>query len=88
MVTLAKKLEGLQCPRCGRVNTYVIQDVEHTERVGRDTVTVTVTVGVCTNCGEQALDTTATHKIQDAINKLKSGALSDLVHVGEAYQYP
>jgi len=88
MATLVEKLEGLQCPRCGRVNTYVVQDVEHTERVGSDTVTVTVTVGVCTNCGEQALDTAAARKIQDAVNKLKMGALSDLVHVGEAYQYP
>ena len=88
MATLAEKLEDLQCPRCGRVNTYVVQDVEHTERVGRDTVTVTVTVGVCANCGEQAMDTAAARKIEEAVNKLKSGAVSDLVHVGEAYQYP
>ncbi|HEU4783656.1 MAG TPA: hypothetical protein VFS83_09980 [Ktedonobacterales bacterium] len=88
MATLAEKLDGLQCPRCGHLNTYVVRDIEHTEKVGHDTVTVTVTIGVCTNCGEQALDSAATRKIQDAVNKLKNGAVSDLVHIGEAYQYP
>lgn len=88
MATLAEKLEGLQCPRCGRENTFVVRDVEHTEKVGPDTVTVAITVGVCTNCGEEALDSAATRKIQEAVNALKTRALSDLVHMGEAYQYP
>jgi YgiT-type zinc finger domain-containing protein len=88
MATLAEKLEGLQCPRCGHEHTYVVRDVEHTEKVGHDTVTVTITVGVCTNCGEQALDSVAARKIEDAVKKLKAGAVSDLVHMGEAYQYP
>jgi len=88
MATLAEKLAGLQCPRCGHENTYVVRDVEHTEKVGSDTVTVKITVGVCTNCGEEALDSSATQKIQDAVNKLKTGKVSDLVHMGEAYQYP
>lgn len=88
MATLAEKLEGLQCPRCGNENTYVVRDVEHTEKVGSNTITVAVTIGICTVCGEEALDSTATQKIQDAVNKLKSGAVSDLVHMGEAYQYP
>ncbi len=58
----------------GIENTYVVRDVEHTEKVGHDTVTVTITVGVCTNCGEQALDT----RCRPAANKLKAGAVSDV----------
>lgn len=88
MAKVAEKLEGLHCPCCKPVNTYTSQDVAHTERVSRDTATVTITVGISTNCGEQALDTAAARKIEEAINKLKSGALSDLVYVGEAYPYP
>lgn len=87
MATLAEKLEGLQCPRCGRENTYVAREVEHTERVGHDTVTVTITAGVCANCGERALDSAATRKIQEAVEKLRTGALTDLAHMGEAYHY-
>jgi len=88
MATLAEKLEGLQCPRCGRENTYVIRDIERSEIVGHDTVTVTITVGVCTNCGEQALDSVAMRKVSDAIEQLKAGEISKLVHMGEAYHYP
>ena len=87
MATLTEKLEGLQCPRCGREDTYVAREVEHTERVGHDTVTVTITAGVCTNCGERALDSAATKKIQEAVDKLRSGAVGDLARMGEAYHY-
>lgn len=88
MATLAEKLEGLQCPRCGRINTYVIQNVEHTEKVRENTVTVTITAGVCTNCGEQALDSAATTKVQRAVEQLRSGAISKFEHMGEAYRVP
>ena len=57
------------------------------EFTSQDTATVTITAGVCTNCGEEALDSTATRKIQDAVNALKAGAFSNLVHIGEAYHY-
>ena len=88
MATLAEKLEGLQCPRCGRVDTYVIRDVEHTEKVGDNTVTVMITAGVCTNCWEQALDSAATAKVERAADQLRTGATKGLVHMGEAYRVP
>jgi predicted RNA-binding Zn-ribbon protein involved in translation (DUF1610 family) len=81
MATPEEKLVGLQCPRCGRENTYVPRDIEYT-------VTVTVRAGVCTNCGEQLLATAATNKIEEAVRKLRQGHASDLVHMGEAYRYP
>lgn len=88
MATLEEKLTGLQCPRCGKENTYVARDVEYTAKVGSDTVTVMIRAGVCSNCGEQLLDTAATDKIADAVQKLQQGHASDLVHMGEAYRYP
>lgn len=88
MFTLEEKLTAVQCPRCGRVNTYVVRDIEFTAKVGTDTVTVPIRAGVCTNCGEQLLDSTATDKVSDAVRKLKEGHLADLVHMGEAYRYP
>lgn len=87
MPTLAELLEGLQCPRCGRENTYAIRTVEHTEKVGPDTVTVTVEAGVCTNCDERLLDSAATRKVQQAVQKLRSGAVAELERTGSAYTY-
>ncbi len=88
MATLEEKLVGLQCPRCGRENTYVPRDIEYTAKVGGNTVTMTVRAGVCTNCGEQLLDTAATDKIEEAVRKLRQDYASDLVHMGEACRYP
>jgi YgiT-type zinc finger domain-containing protein len=88
MATLEEKLAGLQCPRCGRENTYVPREIEYTAKVGGNTVTVTIRAGVCTVCGEQLLDTTATDKVADAVRKLQQGRISDLIHMGEAYRYP
>ena len=85
MATLEAMVEGLQCPRCGRENTYVIRDTEWTEKVAANTVTVTVRAGVCTNCGEEALDSVATRAIQAAVEKLRAGAYTELAHMGEAY---
>ena len=62
MATLAEQLEGLQCPCCGHVNTYVGRGIEHPKKSSQDTVTVTVTADLCTNCGEQALDSAAAEK--------------------------
>lgn len=86
MPSLAAMIEGLQCPRCGREDTYVIREIDHTERVGHNTVTVTVTAGVCTNCGETALDDAAVQEIMDAVDKLRDGHTDQLVHAGEAYE--
>lgn len=88
MSTLEEKLAVLQCPRCGREGTYVPREIEYTAKVGSDTVTVMITAGVCTNCGEQLLDTVATDKVAEAVKKLKEGRTADLVHMGEAYRYP
>lgn len=85
--TLAELLEGLHCPRCGRENTYVIRTIEHTEKVGLNTVTVTIEAGVCTNCDEHVLDATATRKVQQAVQKLKCGAVADFERTGTAYTY-
>jgi len=87
MATLEEKLTGLQCPRCGRENTYAPREVEYTAKVGGDTVTVTIRAGICTNCGGQLLDTAATEKVAEAVRKLQQGHISDLVHMGEAYRY-
>ncbi|HEX6796195.1 MAG TPA: YgiT-type zinc finger protein [Ktedonobacterales bacterium] len=86
MATLAEKLAGLQCPRCGREDTYAIRDVEYTARVGHDTVTVIVMAGVCTNCGETVFDSAATKSIEVAVDKLRSGHTDGLIHAGEAYE--
>jgi len=88
MMTLKEKLAGLQCPRCGRENTYAPRDIEYTVKIGTDTVMVALRAGVCTNCSEHLLDTVATDKVTDAVRKLQQGHLSDLVHMGEAYRYP
>ncbi len=88
MPKLDELLEGLQCPRCGHENTYVPRSVDFTAKVGNDTVTVRVIAGVCTNCGEQLLDSAATQKVSDAVRRLQEGNISDLVHMGEAYRYP
>lgn len=37
MATLQALIDGLQCPRCGNSNTYVVRDIERTERVGKFT---------------------------------------------------
>ena len=85
---LAELLEGVMCPRCGREDTYVIKTIEHTEKIGPDTVSILVEAGVCTNCDERLLDAAATARIQDAVRKLKSGATVDLRRTGDAYAYP
>ena len=86
MPTLSSLIKGLQCPRCGHLNTYVIQTVEHTENVNGNTVTVAVNAGVCTNCGERLYDDTATQKIVAAVQALRSGQLGGLEQTGYAYQ--
>jgi YgiT-type zinc finger domain-containing protein len=85
MVARAELLEGLQCPRCGRKNTYVIRTIEDTEKVGPDTVTVSVEAGVCTTCDERLLDSAATRKVQEAVRRLKAGAVAELNRTGNAY---
>ncbi len=86
MPTLESLIKDLQCPRCGRLNTYVIQTVEHTEQVNGNTVTVAVSAGVCTNCGERLYDDAATQRIIAAVRALRSGQLGGLKQTGYAYQ--
>lgn len=86
MTTLQELIDGLQCPRCGNIDTYIVRDIERTERVGNNTVSVALTVGECQVCGEQALDDLATRKLFDAVQELREGKLSQLVHMGEAYR--
>jgi YgiT-type zinc finger domain-containing protein len=64
MAALAELLEGIICPRCGRENTYVVREVEQVIPVNHDVVTVPLTVGECTYCGERLLDDTATQRLQ------------------------
>jgi hypothetical protein len=85
MASLADMPEGMVCLRCGRENTYVVRTIEHTERVGPDTVAVVVEIGVCANCDERPLDSAATRKIQEAVRELKAGATADLDRTGSAY---
>jgi hypothetical protein len=88
MATLAELIAGLQCPRCGHDDTYVICNIERTERVGNNTLTIPLTVGECTICGEQALDDAAMRKLFDAVQELRNGNVSHLVHMGDAYRHP
>jgi YgiT-type zinc finger domain-containing protein len=71
MATLEQMLAGLRCPGCGGEDTCEPRDIEYPVKVGGDTVAVTVTAGVCTNCGEQLLDTAATEKIAKAAQQLR-----------------
>ena len=86
--SLPELLKGLQCPRCGRVDTYEVREIDFTERVAGDTVTVRVLAGVCTNCGEELLDDAATEAITAAVNRLKAGDVASLARTGSAYRYP
>jgi YgiT-type zinc finger domain-containing protein len=86
--SLPELLKGLQCPRCGRVDTYEVREIDFTERVAGDTVTVKVLAGVCSNCGEELLDDTATEAITVAVNRLKAGDVASLARTGSAYRYP
>ena len=86
MVTLAQLIQGLQCPRCGNSNSYIIHDIDRTENIGGNTVTVRLTVGECTICGEQALDDAATQRLFDAVEKLQKGSFTGLQYTGEAYR--
>jgi YgiT-type zinc finger domain-containing protein len=88
LATLAEKLEGLTCPNCGHENTYTIRQIDKTLRVGHDTVTVQVIAGVCSYCGEEALDDAATAAIDDAIQAVRQHDVRHLTRVGDAYTYP
>jgi YgiT-type zinc finger domain-containing protein len=86
--TLAEFLDALICPRCGWENSFTIREIEIVLRVRTDTITVKVTAGVCTHCGEEILDKTASDILDAAVQKLRDGDTSQLQHVGEAYSYP
>jgi hypothetical protein len=49
---------------------------------------VKVLAGVCSNCGEELLDDTATEAISAAVNRLKAGDVESLARTGSAYRYP
>jgi C4-type Zn-finger protein len=87
MASLAELLEGIICPRCGREDTYVIRKVEQVIPVEGDVVTVTLTVGECTYCGERLLDDTATQQLQEATRKVRQGILAGLTRTGSVYHY-
>jgi len=88
MPALTELLDGIQCPRCGHENTYAIREVEEVLSIDGNSVAVRITVGECSYCGEHLLDRQATHKLEDAAEKLRAGATADLIHTGEAYRYP
>ncbi len=88
MPTLAELLDGIICPRCGREQTYVIRDTEFTARVDGNTVTVTITVGECTYCGEQLLDKAASRKVEEAVERVRKGDTAQLTKTGTSYHLP
>jgi YgiT-type zinc finger domain-containing protein len=88
MTSLEQLLDGLVCPRCGWENSFVIRPIEVVLKVGKDTVAVKVTAGVCDHCGEEILDKTASDIIDDAIRHVREGDTAQLVQTGAAYQYP
>jgi hypothetical protein len=86
MSTLDELLAGIQCPRCGRINTYAPPRVEYVFPVGDgSTVTVVLIAGECSFCHEQVLDTVATGHMRQAIEQARAG--SDAVEpTGIAYR--
>ncbi len=88
MATLGEKLEGIVCPNCGHEDTYAIRQIDKTVRVGQDTVTVRIIAGVCSYCGEEALDDAATTAIDDAAQAVRQHDVRHLTRVGDAYTYP
>jgi YgiT-type zinc finger domain-containing protein len=85
MATLEEMLEGIVCPRCGRENTYVVRQVDQIVPVGGDVVTVTVMAGECTYCGERLLDTRATEKLDEAVEKVRQHHAAGLTRTGVVY---
>ncbi len=86
--TLAELLDGIVCPRCGREDTYVLRDIEYPVTVDGNAVTVAITVGECTYCGEQLLDKVASSTIEEAVRHLRQGDVAALMHTGESYHFP
>lgn len=86
--TLAELLEGIVCPRCGRENTYILRDIEYPAQVNGNAVTVAITVGECTYCGEQLLDRVASSRVEEAVRRMRQGDLAALTHTGESYHFP
>jgi hypothetical protein len=86
MSTLDELLSGIQCPRCGRINTYAPRQVEPAFPVGAgSTVTVALIAGECSFCHEQVLDSVATERLRQAIEQALAG--SDAVEpTGTIYQ--
>jgi len=87
MPTLAELLDDILCPRCGRENTYSIREVEQVISVEGDAVTVTLTVGECSYCGERLLDDTATNRLQEATRTVRQRGLAELTPTGTVYHY-
>jgi YgiT-type zinc finger domain-containing protein len=86
MPALEELLAGTQCPRCGRIHTYVPRRVDFTAPVGDgSTVTVAITVGECTYCHERVLDQVATDQVAYAIAQARAGSPA-VERVGTAYR--
>jgi len=88
MPTLTEFLKDLICPRCGWTDSFAIREIVPVLRVRNNTIAVKVRAGVCTHCGEEILDKTASDEIDGAVKKLRDGDTQQLHHIGEAYSYP
>lgn len=86
MPTLAEMIAVLQCPRCGRTESYVPRQIDFTAPVGDgSTVTVAITVGECTYCHERVFDQVATDQVAYAIEQARAGSAA-VERVGTAYR--
>lgn len=78
-------MQEIICPRCGQ-GTLSRQSVVETIAVGSNAVQVTVDADVCSFCGERWFDPAATAVIDAAIQKLRTGDVAHLTHIGELYR--
>ncbi len=73
------------CPRCGQ-GKLSRETVVETIVVGSNAMQVTVDADVCSFCGERWFDPVATAVIDAAIEKLRTGDVTHLTHIGELYR--
>lgn len=73
------------CPRCG-IGSLSLASVEETIAVGNNVVQVTVAADVCSYCSERWFGPQATAAIDAAIQRLRDGDTSQLIHVGEVFR--
>lgn len=86
MQNIAEIIKGLQCFRCGHVDSYALRQLEFVVTVAGNTVLVPITVGQCDICGEQIMDDMTSAKLFETRQKLATGKVDDFVPVGQTFR--